>query len=128
MNAVPRVVPRVSPMSRYLALLTVVIVFPGCYEEFDGFARRASRLQCKRLHHCDDERFERNHDDKGDCRNATEDEWQAKRDNFEQLECSYDPDEGKDCIHAMYERRRECGSENDEAIQDACNLVFDCFP
>jgi hypothetical protein len=118
----------IRPMQRLIVSFAAALVLSGCVEEFDGFARRASRLQCKRLQRCDRETFDWSYDNRRECRDNLEDQWQDRRDRMEANECTYDPEEGRRCIDAMVERRRKCSPERTGEIQDACRLVFDCFP
>ena len=77
---------------------------------------------------CEPESFDWNYDDRRECRDDLEDVWQAKRSSFDALACTYDPEVGKACIHAMYERRKKCEPEAGEVIREECRLIFDCFP
>ena len=101
----------------------------GCqYEDFDQFANRASRLQCKRQRHCDRKDFHKVYGRTlRECRDDLEDQWYEKLDQFEQMDCRYDPEVGKRCIERMYERRRDCAWETDVTISDSCREVFTCF-
>lgn len=107
----------------------LLIVVPGCYEDFDRFAKRASRLECKRLKNCDESEYVGTAEScsgfgcartiRKACQDQTFDEWLALERNDR---CTYDPDEAKRCIKALRAGKRDCSADPSED----CGFVFDC--
>jgi len=111
---------------RWLGLFACVTI--GCYSTPEGFARRASKLDCKRAEKCFKAQFDAEFDSIADCRDELRENADETIDDLEDAGCEYDPDEGRDCIHESYEQRNDCSDSASLSIANACREIFDCAP
>jgi hypothetical protein len=98
----------------------------GCYSTPEGFARRASKLDCKRFEKCAKAQFDAQFDSLSDCRDEFRDNAEEAIDDLEDAGCDYQPDEGRDCIHESYQQRNDCSDSASSSIADACREIFEC--
>jgi len=97
----------------------------GCYGNFDSFAQRLAKLQCKRFANCEPSDYADAYgDDHQRCRDDMEDALQDEAAIYELADLEYDSTEGRLCLETSYSARNDCGSDATEDIADACEEVF----
>jgi hypothetical protein len=98
----------------------------GCYSSEESFIERASKLECVRQRECNKSAFENQFDgDMDECRQAHEDVWELAFDIGDFAGCDYEPPGGRECIHAKFYNRTECGADATDEINDACDQLCD---
>jgi hypothetical protein len=103
----------------------LLLLLASCYADSDAFARRSAKLSCVNLRECDGAAYDELFDDMRQCRDELENQLQEAIDELPPS-CEYQPDEGRDCIHAMYRNRKDCGDDVSDEIAEACERVFEC--
>lgn len=90
----------------------------ACYSSADSFSQRLSRLVCINVEECFPDEF--GYDSISSCTHEVSTDFEN-----DVYGCSYDPQRGRDCIHALYARRKDC-SLIDEIPLSECAGVFFC--
>jgi hypothetical protein len=98
----------------------------GCYRDSDAFIKRAAKLSCVNARECESAAFEATFDSMRDCRDSAEDELHEQLDPLEDAGCEYIAEKGRDCIHAMFDVRKDCDVDLEATLSDACDAVFVC--
>lgn len=98
----------------------------GCYSDSDAFIERAAKLSCVNARECESAAYEATFDNMRDCRDSAENELHEQLDPLEDAGCEYIAEKGRDCIHAMFDVRKDCDADLEAALSDACAGVFVC--
>jgi hypothetical protein len=102
-----------------------MFVSTSCYSNEDAFIQRLAKLGCVNADECEPEAFDEAFGSMSECRDRTEDELHGRVDGLLDSGCEYIAENGRECIHATYHHRRDCGPLSSE-ITDACDAVFVC--
>lgn len=86
-----------------LALALHVGILLGCYSTLDSFSNRLARLVCVNTRECARADFDAEYDSLSEC---TDDTSRDLRLAFGG--CFYDETLGRECIHGIYRRRKDC--------------------
>jgi hypothetical protein len=116
-------------MNRVTMLFPLLALFlsVGCYNDSDSFIEASAKFSCVRLDECDRSAFEdRYNGDMAACRIDYEDKLEDVYDFIGGV-CEYVPEEGKKCISTQRAYKRDCSSTADNAINNDCDKVVDCF-
>lgn len=106
------------------ACALVVFSTSACYSTEDAFIRRLAKLSCVNARECQQEAFDEAFDSMSDCRDDAEQTLHEQLDGFLDSGCEYIAQNGRDCIHASYHHRKDCGDASE--VTEACDAVFVC--
>jgi hypothetical protein len=103
----------------------VLLALPACYRSEDAFIRRVAKLACVNARECDSAAFDEAFDSMSDCRDEAETELRDELDSLLDDGCEYVAENGRECIHATYRHRKDCGEVSSE-MEEACDAVYVC--
>ncbi len=105
-------------MKRLMLFALVSGISIGCYSTLDSFDKRMAKLACINAQECQAADFAATYDSIGDC---TDD---AKADlDVAFSGCTYDASRGRDCVHAVYKRRKDCGLFDTTSMPECAGVV-----
>src|SRR5262245_54377217 len=81
----------------------------ACYATEDAFIHRLAKLACVNARECEPEAFDQAFDSISDCRDQTDSELHDQLDSQLADGCEYVAENGRECIHATYHHRKDCG-------------------
>jgi hypothetical protein len=101
----------------------------GCnpsYAEIDRdeFAERSASAWCARLRECSRGEFENVYDDRGDCLDESEDDFEKAWEKLEDRGCDYDEEGAGDYVDQIWDR--SCGELYSGELNDDQDLAWDC--
>jgi hypothetical protein len=108
-------------MYKLLPLALFVGIVAGCYASLDSYIHRLSRIACVKTEECLPEQFAAEYDSVGDCIDEIE-----AANAMAWAGCSYDAKRGRECVHTMYRRRKDCSTLRDPPPAPECEAVVFC--